>query len=302
MPKPIKRVFKSGWKKFCQNFGLSIATIFILVLTISLATVLFIVRDTTKIIIEDLQEKVDISVYFNQDCPEEDILAIKEELKSFSEVKEIEYVSKEKALEEFTERHEDEEIIMGSLAELGRNPFLSSLNIKSWESSQYEEVDIFLENSEFKDKIADVDYFEKKPVIERIFSISTQINQTGIVLAIIFSIIALLIVFNHVRMAILSFRREVEIQRLVGASNWFIRGPFVVQGIISGLFAAIICILVFSATICYLSNKIGEISNGFNLAEYFTANLVNIFILQLLVGIGLGVISSLIAIRKYLKV
>ncbi|MGB2762472.1 MAG: permease-like cell division protein FtsX [Minisyncoccales bacterium] len=298
----LKRIFKSGWKGFYKNIGLSIATVFILVLAISLATSLFIIKDITNLVMTDFQEKVDISVYFKEDYQEEDIFAIKEELEGFSEVKKVEYVSKEQALEAFKQRHEDDEILMSSLEELGRNPFFASLNITSWEPSQYEEVDNFLKNAEFNEKIASIDYSKKKPVIEKIFLISSQINRIGIVLALIFSLIAILIVFNHIRLAILNYYKEVEIQRLVGAANWFIRGPFVVQGIISGMFASVICLLFFSLMVFFLSPAIGEIVSGFNLFEYFVSNLFIIFLMQLLVGIGLGAISSLIAIRKYLKV
>lgn len=298
----LKRIFKSGWKGFYKNIGLSIATVFILVLAISLATSLFIIKDITNLVMTDFQEKVDISVYFKEDYQEEDIFAIKEELEGFSEVKKVEYVSKEQALEAFKQRHEDDEILMSSLEELGRNPFFASLNITSWEPSQYEEVDNFLKNAEFNEKIASIDYSKKKPVIEKIFLISSQINRIGIVLALIFSLIAILIVFNHIRLAILNYYKEVEIQRLVGAANWFIRGPFVVQGIISGMFASVICLLFFSLMVFFLSPAIGEIVSGFNLFEYFVSNLFIIFLMQLLVGIGLGAISSLIAVRKYLKV
>ncbi|MCK4520319.1 permease-like cell division protein FtsX [Candidatus Parcubacteria bacterium] len=298
----LKRIFNAGWKGFYKNIGLSIATVFILVLAVSLATSLFIIKDITKLVIADFQEKVDISVYFKEDCLEEDIFVIKEELEAFSEVKKVEYVSKEQALEAFKQRHQDDEVLMGSLEELGRNPFFASLNITSWQPSQYEEVDNFLKNAEFNEKIAKIDYFQKKPIIEKIFSISYQINTTGIILALIVSIIAILIVFNHIKLAILNYHKEVEVQRLVGAANWFIRGPFVIQSILAGIFAAIICLLFFTVSIFFLSPQIGEIVSGFNLFEYFVSNLFIIFLIQLLTGIGLGVISSLIAIRKYLKV
>lgn len=298
----LRRVFNTGWKSFSQNIGLSVATVFVLALIISLAGSLFIIKDATQFVISDLQEKVDISVYFKEDCLEENIFVIKEKVEAISEVKKVEYVSKEEALESFKERHQDDEVLMSSLDELGTNPFLASLNIKSWQASQYASVANFLENNGFEGQIAKIDYFQKKPVIEKIFSISSQINITGLILGLIFSIIALLIVFNHVRLAILNSKEEIEVQRLVGASNWFIRGPFIVQGIIAGIFAIIISVLIFSIGIFFLSPKIGEIVPGFILFEYFASNFLVILLIQVLVGIGLGVISSSIAIRKYLKV
>jgi len=298
----LKRIFHSGWKSFFQNIGLSIATVFVLVLIISLASSLFITKDITQFVISEFQEKVDISVYFKENCPEENILVIKEKVETISEVKKVEYISKEEALESFQERHEEDKVLIDSLDELGTNPFLASLNIKSWQASQYASVVSFLENNGFEEQIAKIDYFQKKPVIEKIFSISSQINRTGLILSLVFSIIAILIVFNHIRLAILNSKEEIEIQRLVGASNWFIRGPFIVQGIIAGIFAVIISTLIFGFGIFFLSSKIGEIVPGFVLFEYFASNFLIILLIQLLVGIGLGIISSSIAIRKYLRV
>jgi len=298
----LKRIFHSGWKSFFQNIGLSIATVFVLVLIISLASSLFITKDITQFVISEFQEKVDISVYFKEDCPEENILVIKEKVETISEVKKVEYISKEEALESFQERHEEDKVLIDSLDELGTNPFLASLNIKSWQASQYASVVSFLENNGFEEQIAKIDYFQKKPVIEKIFSISSQINRTGLILSLVFSIIAILIVFNHIRLAILNSKEEIEIQRLVGASNWFIRGPFIVQGIIAGIFAVIISTLIFGFGIFFLSSKIGEIVPGFVLFEYFLSSFFVILIIEILVGVGLGVISSLIAIRKYLRV
>ena len=123
----LKRIIKYGWKSFSKNIGLSIATVFILILTILLATSFFIVEKATQFVISDLQEKVDISVYFRDDCPEEEILGIKEEIECISEVKKVEYISQNQALETFKERHKEDRVLMESLEELGSNPFLASL-------------------------------------------------------------------------------------------------------------------------------------------------------------------------------
>ncbi len=297
----LKRIIRSGWLNFSRNKGLSLATIFIMVMTISLVTSLFLFRDITQFLISSLQEKVDISVYFKEAVQEKDILQLREEINKIPEVKNIEYVSRETALERFTQRYKDNQVVMESLAEVG-NPLLASLNIKAWEASQYITVTNFLETSSYKNLIDKVDYYQRKPVIERIFSITSAINKTGIGFSLILAIVAILVAFNTIRLAIYNSKEEISVMRLVGASNWFIRGPFLVQGAISGFAAAIITLLIFTGALFFLSPKLEILFPGLNIFNSFTGNLGILFLIQIFTGVGLGVVSSIIAIRKYLKV
>ena len=296
----LKRIIRSGWLNFSRNSGLSLATIFIMVMTISLVTSLFLFRDITQFLISGLQEKVDISVYFKEAAPEEDILLFGEEIKKNPEVKNVEYVSREAALESFTQRYKDNQVIMESLGEVG-NPLLASLNIKAREASQYMTVANFLETSSYKNLIDKVDYYQRKPVIERIFSITSAINKTGISFSLILAIVAILVAFNTIRLAIYNSKEEISFMRLVGASDWFIRGPFLVQGAISGFAAAIITLLIFTGALFFLGPKLEILFLGLNIFNSFTGNLGILFLIQIFTGVGLGVVSSIIAVRKYLK-
>lgn len=301
----LRRIFKSGWISFSRNGGLSAATVFIMIMTILLVTSLFLLKDVSQFLISGLQEKVDISVYFKRESLEKDILNVKEEISKIPEVKDVKYVSRDEALETFIQRHEDDPVLMESLKEVGENPFLASLNIKAFAASQYEAISIFLDATlppSYKNLIEKVDYYQRKPVIERIFSITSGLNQVGIGLSLILAIVAILVAFNTIRLAIYNSREELTIQRLVGASNWFIRGPFLVQGAISGFFATLICLLIFTLICWIFSPKLEALFPGLNIFSYFTSNFFTILLIQLTTGIGLGVISSTIAIRRYLKV
>ncbi len=298
----LKRIFRSAWLSFFRDGGLIIANIFIIVLTISVITSLFLFKDVSQFIISGIQEKVDISVYFKYETPEKDILAVKEEISEIAEVKDVEYVSKDKALEVFTERHKDDPVLMESLAEVGLNPFSASLNIRAFEASQYQSIANFLEGADFENIIEKVDYYERRPVIERIFALTSNLNKLGIGFSVILIIIAILVSFNTIRLAIYNSREEIKIQRLVGASNWFIRGPFLAQGAIAGFFAALICLLLFTFLTWVSSSGIEVLFPGLNVFSLFVANFWLIFSLQLATGIGLGIVSSLIAIRRYLEV
>ena len=298
----IKRIFKSGWLSFSRDGGLAAATCLIMLIPILLITSLFLLKDVGQFLISTIQEKADISVYFKEGAPEEDILKVKEEVSEIPEVKSVKYVSKEEALESFVQRHKDDPVLMESLEEVGGNPFLAALNIRSFEASQYQAVANFFETGISENLIEKIDYYQRKSVIERIFALTSGMGKAGISLSIVLAIVAILVTFNTIRLAILNQKEEIKIQRLVGASNWFIRGPFLVQGAISGIFATIICLLIFTLICWFLSPKIEILFSGLNIWKYFTSNFFTIILLQLVTGIGLGVISSTIAIRKYLRI
>ncbi|OIO44463.1 MAG: hypothetical protein COY72_00410 [Candidatus Nealsonbacteria bacterium CG_4_10_14_0_8_um_filter_35_10] len=299
----LKRILKASWLNFRRNIGLSLATIFILLITISLITYLFLFRQISQFLIAELEAKVDISVYFREDSPEEEILKAEDELSKMSEVKEVEYISQEMAREKFIQKHKDNLLLMASLEEIGENPFLASLNIKAQKPEQYETLANFLENSDFKNYIEQpIDYYQRKPIINKLSSITSVINKAGIGISIILILLSFLVAFNTIRLAIFNQREEIFIMRLVGASNWFIRGPFLFQGVIAGFFATLITILIFFLTCWGLGPKLEIFLPNFNLQDFFFQNLWILFSIQLLTGMILGIFSSLIAMRRYLKV
>jgi len=298
----LRRIFKSGWLSFSRDGGSIAANIFIMVMTISAITSLFVFQDVSSFLISELQGKVDISVYFKYETSEEDILELEKDITEIPEVKDVEYVSQEEAFQAFTERHKDNPVLIESLEEIGVNPFLASLNIKAFKASQYESIVLFLENPDFENIIEKVDYYQRKPVIERVFALTSNLNTSGIIFSVILAIVAILVAFNTIRLAIYNSREEIKIQRLVGASNWFIRGPFLVQGAIIGFFSALLSLLILAFTTWLLSPKVETLFYGLNLFNFFMTNLWLILLIQLVIGIGLGIVSSVIAIRRYLKV
>ena len=298
----LKRIIKAGRIGFSRNGSQNTAMVFILVITVSFVTLLFLLNLSFQSLLADLQEKVDISVYFREEILEEDILEVKSELSKIPEVKNVEYVSREKALERFIERHRTDLVLMSSLDYVGENPFLASLNIQACQASQYEAISSFLETASFQPFIDKVDYYQRKPVIERISSIASGVNKIGVASGLFLAVLAVLVVFNTIRLAIYNSRKEISVMRLVGACNSFIQGPFLVQGAIAGSLAVLITVLVFSGACYFLSPKLEALFSGFNIWNYFIGNFWIILLIQVFTGIGLGVISSLIATKKYLKV
>jgi len=298
----LKRIIKIGWKEFSRNIGLSIATLLIMVMVISLVTMLFILNPVSKQIISDVEKRVDVSVYFKENALEEDITNAQLEISKISEVKEISYISKDQALEIFIDKHREDPLLIESLTELGYNPFLPSLNIKAWEPSQYEQIANFFESGEMSEIIDKVDYHQRKSVIEKLFALTDGINNMGLFFSIFFGIIAILIAFNTTRIAIYSSKEEISVMRLVGASNSFIRGPFIVQGAIIGFIAAIVTFFITLGLSYGFDARVQTIAPGISILSIFLNNIFLLLLIQLATGVGLGIISSCIAIRKYLKI
>ena len=191
---------------------------------------------------------------------------------------------------------------MESLEEVAVNPFPASLNINAWEPNYYISIASFLESSSFSELISKIDYGQKAATIERVFSITSTVSRTGIILGLILVLVVVIIIFNTAKLAIYKSEEEIEIMRLVGASNWFIRGPFLAQGAVCGVFATLIAFLLFIGTLYFISPKLMVLAPGLDIFTFFVNNLFIILGIQFLAGVGLGIISSWLAVRKYLRV
>lgn len=297
----FKRILISGWGKFAKDRSSTAAALVVMVVVLLGVSSLFLLRAATSFLVAALLESVDVSAYLADTVSQEQSLEIRRELLSIEEVKGVEYVSKDEALKRFIHAHQGDQAVLDSLDAIGANPFLASLNIQAEDPSQYAKISEFLEKGTFASLITEVDYLERASVIERLSAITSGI-RTGVLAAILLmACIAVLVVFNTIRLTIYNSKKEIEIMRLVGASNWFIRGPFLVQGILVGTVASIVTLgLVFAAASLTVSSV--ESFTGFSVFDYLKAEFLTLFGLQLAVGIGLGVLSSAIAIRKYLQV
>lgn len=289
-------------QNFWRNGLVSVATILVMIITLSVLVGLIIFGVITKASVSALQDKIDISVYFKVDTSEDEILNLSKSLSALAEVKTVEYISRDKALENFKERHKDNPVVIQALGELESNPLLASLNVKAKNPKDYGAVAAYLENENFKPIIEKVTYTQKKLVIDRLTKIADTGEKLGLALTIFFAVIAALVTFNTIRLAIHSSREELSIMRLVGAPNAFINGPYIFMGIIYGVLAAIISLAIAAPLISLASPQAAVFIPEMDLKNYFYTNLMTLFGYQLLFGVSLGVISSVIAIRKYLKI
>lgn len=273
-----------------------------MVLVLVLFSGLMAVNFLSSQIVVNLREKVDVSAYFKPDIAEEEILNIKSGLEELENVKKVEYISAENALAEFKERHAGDAVIQDSLAELDLNPLQASLNIKANDPSQFASIIQFLEANKFRSVIDKINYYENEKVISRLQNIADGIQNWGFLMTMILAIIAVLVTFNTIRLTIYNQRQEIEIMKLVGGSNWHIKAPYLVEGGLYGAFAAAVTVVIFYPTIFFVSPKIELLMPGVSLMSYFLSNIFQFLFLIFFVGVLLGVVSSLVAIRRFLKV
>jgi len=298
----LGRTIKGGWINFLRNGYLSVAAVSVMLLCLFTISSLFLIVLTADNVLQGMQGNVNVSVYFKASVPEEAILKAKKDLENYREIKTVEYVTKDQALEIFKKNSASKPVILQSLEEIGENPLLSYLVIQANNSNQYDMVGEYLKNASFKDDISWVNYRDNKDRIDRLNSTVSEVRKIGLGIAGLFSIISLLIISNTVRITIYTHRKEVEVMRLVGASNTYIRLPFIFEGIIYGLVASVISMLLLYVTLRLSEQFILRLIPSINILSLYFSNFFIIFGTQILVGAFLGTLSSWFAIRKYLKI
>jgi len=308
----LKRIFKTALINFWRNGSINIATTGIMTVTLLSISILVILTFLGNSLVENFKSKIDISVYFQSDAPEADILKVRDEVVALPEVKEIVYVSKDQAWERFKAQYSNNAVISQGIGELDQNPLFATLSVKAKNIDQYSTINDFLANPNYKGTIKKVSFDENKTQIEKLSLITKTAQKDGAIIILVFVIISLFVVFNAIRLTMYNYKQEVKIMNLVGAGKWYIQMPFIIEGALYGVIGSVFSISILAGMI-FLTKDVKNIEGflyggslvGFfkgSLTEYFKNNFLLIFGVQLVVGIFIGVVSSLIAIRKYMKI
>lgn len=303
----IKRIFKAGFISFWRNGVVSFTSLLVMSAALFVIASLFMGRQVLDSTLSQIKDKVDVNVYFRIDAPEEAVLALKANIEKLPEVKTVEYISREKALEDFKEKHKSNSLIIQSLEEIGTNPLGAILNIKAKEPSQYESIAKFLEGDQALSQagvsvVDKVNYRQNKIIIDRLNKMVDSSQRLGLAIAILFVVMAVAVTFNTVRLAIYTAREEISVMRLVGASNNYVRGPFIVGGIMYGVISAALIMLILYPTTIWVGRVTENFFGGLNLYRFYVEKFLELFSLLLVAGVTLGSFSSLLAVRRYLKI
>ncbi|MFA6408447.1 MAG: permease-like cell division protein FtsX [Candidatus Paceibacterota bacterium] len=303
----IKRVLVSGGKNFLRGGAVSAATVVIMTVTLSIIGSLIFVSALLTFTLNTIKDKVDVSVYFVTTAQESDILAVKSQLEKLPQVASVSYTSADDALVAFRARHATDQLTLQALDELGGNPLDASLEVRAKDPSGYESIVSFLEASPTLSSgsasIVDrINYAQNKDVIDRLSLAIRATREIGFAVIILFAIASVLIAFATVRLAIYVSKDEIAVMRLVGASNAYVQGPFIVTGVITGITSALIVLLLLWPATWYTGAKTVIWFGGFNMASYYASHFALIFAILMFSGVALGGIASVFAIRRYLKV
>ncbi|MBI2175330.1 MAG: ABC transporter permease [Parcubacteria group bacterium] len=297
----LRRITKLGLVNFWRNRWVSLATVLVMVLAIFTIGSLIFLNVLLTSSLERLQDKVDITIYFKIDALEDEMITLRDAVAKLDEVRAVEFVSRDEALLRFRERHANNALITQSLDELGENPLEASLNIKAKEPSQYESIARFLDAGAFASVVDKIDYHQNRVVIERLSGILSASRRLGAGISIALIAIAVLVAFNTIRLAIFTSREEISVMRLVGATNRYIRGPFMVEGVLHGVLAAVISLIIFYPLTLWLGPAAERFFGGPNLFQYYGAHIAEFALVLLVLGIFLGAASSMFAMRRYLR-
>lgn len=298
------RTSRFAISNFSRNLWLSFVTIFLLVLTTFSITMVGGLNVVGQQLINTVQDKVDIDLFFYPYVDEEQILEAQAFFKSMKEVDEVIYISQEEALQRFKETHADDQVLLQSLDELEENILPGSLVINAKNIEDYTTIVQRFQDSDYSDLVDEADYDDSQVIITRINRIIDRTYQVGLAVSSIFVIISVIVIFNTIRMTIYSYREEVGIMKLVGATNWFIRAPFILEGALMGLIAAAITLGLFYVALYFSNPAITEFFEGYNFSvlHFFVQNAATVISLEILGAILLSVVSTMIAITRYLKV
>lgn len=303
----IKRVLVSGAKNFARGGAVSAATVLIMTVTLAIIGSLIFVSALLTYTLDTIKNKVDVSVYFVTTASEQEVFAVKDQLEKLPQVASVSYTSADDALVAFRERHANDQLTLQALEEVGGNPLDASLDIRAKDPSEYESIVNFLEASPALSAgdtsiIDRINYAQNKEVIDRLSLAIRATREIGFAVVILFALASILIAFATIRLAIYTSKDEIAVMRLVGASNPYIQGPFIVTGVITGIIAVALVLLLLWPATWYASTKTAGWFGGFNLADYYASNFAFIFFILLLSGVVLGAVASVLAIRKYLQV
>lgn len=303
----FKRISINGVKNFMRGGSVSFATVLIMTVTLAIIGLLLFLSAVLESTLDGIKDKVDVNVYFVTTAAEGDIVSLQRRLGELPEVERVTYTSREEALAEFRARHIDDELTLQALAELGDNPLGASLSIKAKDPGQYEGIVSYLSNAaptgaDGSAIIDRVNYYQNKLVIDRLSDVIDATETAGAFIVILFALASVVIAFATVRLAIHTARDEIAVMRLVGASNMYIRGPFIVAGIIAGALAGLIMLVLFYPVAYYAGGALQNWLGGFSLFTYYTSHFALFFALLVGSGVLLGGGASFFAVRRYLRI
>ncbi len=293
--KTIKYFFEEGIKGFFANGLMSLASVFIVVASLLILGIYLIFSLNINYIGEQFESQYEIRAFIDFDTSYSRIENIVKEIKNINGVSDIKLVTADEALKDYREELGDDAFILDGLG--NDNPLRDSLKITMTDLNA---ADYITAKVSSMNNIARVN--NSKDVMTSLLQITSTIRHASFVLMILLSIVAIFIISNAIRMTVFARRRDIGIAKFLGATDWFIRWPFIVEGVIMGIVGSIIALILVIPTYSYIFGALTAFAG--NSMKFLTTGIVMKEISLWLVGIGalLGAFGSGISLGRYLKV
>jgi cell division transport system permease protein len=283
---------RRAWQGFWRNGVMSVAATATMVLMLLLLAGFWIVQTGLSAGIEYVEQKVQVVAELNDDVSDADIAALRVQIAAMPEVSDVQYVSKDQAAADFKQR-EAEAGRNDLTAYLDTNPFPASLQVRLKDPKNYGNVVTTLQGQSIVQRVLPVE-----SVVDRLLTVTAILRTVGLVVLALVGLTVLFIIINTIRLAVVARAEEIEIMRLVGASDAFVRWPFIFEGALVGLLGAVVTLALFALVADPLS---GTMASFFEVVPLRFGTLVrDVVILVLGTGLGLGAFGAWISVRSYL--
>ncbi len=302
-------MLRAGFLDFWRNGFVSLASILVMTVTLFVVGMTLFAGVILNSALGELRDKADVSVYFTTNAPEDQILQLQKSLQALPQVQSVSYISADDALAAFRELHQDDQLTLQALQELGDNPLGAELDIKAKDISQYDSISQFLEQQQSDQSsgpsiIDKINYFDAqhRQALDRLQEITDSAGRLGLIIILLLIGVTLAISFNTLRLAIYTSREEIQVMRLVGAGAFYIRAPFMVEGVLYGLISGVITLVLFYPLTYWLGQATANFFGGINVFSYYISHFLMFFAIIIGTGVVLGAVASYLAVRRYLKI
>jgi cell division transport system permease protein len=301
----MKRIARYGLISFIRNGFISLSAVAIMSITLLATAVLVIVGAGMHSVLNDLTNKVDVSVYFATAATDDQIASVSDSLKALPQVAQVTLISRADALARFQERHKNDQLTMQALQELGDNPLGASIEVHAKDPTQYEAIAKYLDAQQASGQgagavIDRINFFQNKTAIDRLAAIIDTSSKIGLAIAIVLGAASIMIAFNTIRLAIYTARDEIGVMNIVGAGHWYVQGPFMIAGVLYGIVSGIFVLLILYGASIWLGPASQRFLGSFNVYDYFISAFPMLLLIVMGGGVVLGSLSSFLAVRRYL--
>ena len=304
------RMARYGANNFTRNAWLTTAATAVMTITLVVIFTTVMSRSVLVSTVDELRQKVDYSIYLKAGVKDSEVSKARQKLESLEDVSSVRYINTDEARKAYIEQNKPSNEELQAISELKINPFFPSLRVVIKDPSKTSSLAALVENDNDIKNVINPDpkrqpsfTGEKKKVIETISSWARLAERAGIIASILFIAISMLIIFNTIRMAIFNRRDEIEMMKLIGADKGFIRGPFVVEAVMYGFFAALIATVLGYMMLVTIEPQL----TSYGIAMSSTRNMLItwsplVLAIMIFLGAFIGIISSRLAVRRYLRV